>query len=81
MNEDCAVFVDLLQVDDEFRRIMLGISENFRTKEGDDVIRNYWDGLVAEVSVIDTQLGVEPVDFVGDELSWDETLRMDFHHD
>lgn len=45
------------------------------------MIRDYWDGLIAEVGVVDTQLGVEPVDFVGNEFSWDETLRMDCHQD
>lgn len=57
---------------------MLGIGENLCSEEGDDVIRDYWDGLITEVSIVDTQLGVEPVDFVRDELSRDETLRMDF---
>lgn len=41
MDEDGTVLVDLLQVDDEFRRIMLGVGENLCTKEGDDVIRDY----------------------------------------
>lgn len=64
MDEDGTIVVDLLKVDDEFGRIMLGVSENFCAKEGDDMIRDYGDGLVAEISVVDTQLGVEPVDFV-----------------
>jgi hypothetical protein len=55
---------------------VLGIGENLCAKEGDDVIRDYRDGLVAEVIVVDTQLGVKPVDFVRDEFSGDETLRM-----
>jgi hypothetical protein len=57
-----------------FGGIVLGVGENLCTKEGDDMIRDYWDGLVAEVSVVDTQLGVKPVDFVRDEFSRDETL-------
>ena len=75
MDEDGMVLVDLLQVDDELGRIMLGVGENLCTKEGDDVIRDYLDGFVAEVSVIDAQLGVKPVDFIRDEFSRDETLR------
>ena len=71
------VLVDLLQVDDELGRVMFGVGENLCAKECDDMIRDYLDGLVAEVSVVDTQLGVKPVDFVRDELSWDETLRWD----
>jgi len=53
---------------------VLGIGEDFGTKEGDDMIRDYLDGFIAEVSVVDTQLGVKPVDFVRDEFSGDETL-------
>ena len=55
---------------------MFGVGENFCAKEGDDMIRDYRDGLVAEICVVDTQLGVKPVDFVRDEFSWDETLRL-----
>lgn len=76
MDKDRTILVDLLQVDDKLGRIMFSVSENLCAKEGDDMIRDYWDGLVAEVSVVDTQLGVKPVDFVRDEFSWDETLRL-----
>jgi hypothetical protein len=75
VDEDGVVLVDLLQVDDEFSGIVLGIGENLCTKESDNVIRDYLDGLVAKISVVDAQLGVKPVDFIRDELSWDETLR------
>ena len=78
MDEDGTVLADLLQVDDEFCRVVLGVGENLCTKEGDDVIRDYRDGLVAEVSIVDTQLGVKPVDFIRDEFSGDETLWMGF---
>ena len=74
MDEDGMVLVDLLQVDDELGGIMLGVGENLCTKEGDDMIRDYLYGLVAEVSIVDTKLGVKPVDFIRDELSWDKTL-------
>jgi len=57
---------------------MLGICEDLGAKEGNDMIRDYWDGFVAEVSVVDAQLGVKPVDFIRDEFSRDETLRMGF---
>jgi hypothetical protein len=78
MDEDGTVLVDLLQVDDEFGRVVLGVGEDLCTKEGNDMIRDYWDGLIAKVSVVDTQLGVKPVDFVRDEFSRDETLWMGF---
>lgn len=78
MDEDGTILADLLQVDDEFRRVMLGIGENLGTKEGNDMIRDYWDRFVAEVGVVDAQLGVKPVDFIRDEFSRDETLWMGF---
>ena len=60
---------------------MLGVGENLCTEEGDDMIRDDWDGFVAEISVVDAQLGVKPVDFIWDKLSGDETLSDDFHQD
>jgi hypothetical protein len=74
MDEDGAVLVDLLQVDDELGRIMLGVGENLCTEESDDMIRDHWDGLVAEIRIVDAQLGVKPVDLVRDEFSGDEAL-------
>jgi hypothetical protein len=74
VNEDGTVLIDLLQVDDEFGRIMFGVGKDLGTKEGDDMIRDYLEGLVAEVSVVDTQLGVKPVDFIRDEFPRYETL-------
>ena len=41
MDENSAILVDLLQVDDELRGIMLCVGENLCTKEGDDMIRDY----------------------------------------
>jgi hypothetical protein len=81
MDEDCTILVDLLQVDDKFCRIMLGVGENLCAEEGDDMIRDNWDGFVAEISIVDAQLGVEPVDFICDELSGDETLEGQFRQD
>ena len=78
VDEDGTVLADLLQINDKFGRVVLCVGENFCAKEGDDMIRDYWDGLVAEVSIVDAQLGVKPVDFVGNEFSGDETLRMGF---
>lgn len=81
MDEDGVVLVDFLQVDDELGRIMLGVGENLCTEESDDMIRDDLGGFAAEVSVVDAQLGVEPVDFVRDELSRDEALRTGFDQD
>jgi hypothetical protein len=76
MDKDCTVLVDLFQVDDKFGGIVLGVGENLCAKEGDYMVRDHWDGLIAEISIVDTQLGVKPVDFVWDEFSWDETLEL-----
>lgn len=75
MDENGTILADLLQVDDELGGIVLGVRENFCAEEGDDMIRNYWNRLIAEISVIDTQLGVKPVDFVWNEFSWNKTLQ------
>lgn len=76
MDEDGVILIDFLQVDDELCRIMLGVCENLCTEESDDMIRDDLGRFAAEVSVVDAQLRVEPVDFVRDELSWDEALRV-----
>lgn len=81
MNEDGVVLIDFLQVDDELGRIMLGVGENLCTEESDDMIRDHLGGFIAEVSVVNAQLRVEPVDLVRDEFSRDEALRMDFGQD
>jgi hypothetical protein len=67
--------VDLFEVDDEFGRVMLGIRKHFGAKEGDDMVRDDLDGLVTEVGVIDTEVGVKPLDLVHYELAGNETLR------
>ena len=75
MDEHGTILVDLLQVDDEFCGVVLGVGENLCTKEGDYMIRDDRDGLVAEISIVDTQLGVKPVNFIWDQLSRYKTLQ------
>ena len=67
--------VDLFEVDDEFGRVMLGICKHFGAKEGDDMIRDDLDGLVAEIGVINAEVGVKPVDFIRYKLAGNETLE------
>jgi hypothetical protein len=72
-----SIGVDLFEVDNEFGRVMLGIRKHFGAKEGNDMVRDDLDGLVAEVGVIDTEVGVKPLDLVRYELAGNETLEED----
>lgn len=54
---------------------MLGVRQDLRTEERDDVIRDDTSGFVLEVGVVDAEVGVEPVDLASDELAWNEPLR------
>jgi hypothetical protein len=55
---------------------MLGESEDFGAKEGEDVICDDVDRLIAKVCVVDAEVGVEPLDFVRNELTRDEALMI-----
>jgi hypothetical protein len=60
---------------------MLCISEDLCAKESDDMIRDDFTGLVLKVSVVDTEMRVEPFYFVGYELAWNETLGSRVSYD
>jgi hypothetical protein len=70
-----SVGVDLFEVNDEFGRIMLGICEDFGAEEGDDMVRNDLNGLVAEVRVVDTKVCVKPLDLIRYEFAGNEALE------
>jgi hypothetical protein len=70
-----SITVDLFKVYDQLGRIVLRICEDFRAKEGDDMIRNDLDRFVTKVCVIDTEVGIKPLHFVRDEFPRDEPLR------
>ena len=70
-----AIAIDLLEVYDQLGRIVLRICEDFRAKEGNDVIGDDLNGLVTEVCVIDTEVRVKPLHRRCDEFSRDESLR------
>jgi hypothetical protein len=53
---------------------VLGICEDFCTKEGDNMIRDDLDGFILEVGIIDAEVSIKPLNFVRDELSGDKTL-------
>lgn len=76
MNKSSAVsfLVDSLEVDDQLVRVVLGVGEHFGAEEGDDVIGYDGRGFVLEIRVVDAEVGVEPVDLVGDQFARDETL-------
>jgi hypothetical protein len=74
--ECCAipVLVNPLKVNNEFAGIVFGVREDFGSEESNDVVRDDFARFVLEISVVDAEVGVEPVDFVGDELSWNKAL-------
>ena len=69
-----AALVDLLEIDDELARVMLGEREDLGAEEGEDVVRDDLVRLVREVRVVNAEVRVEPLDFVRDEVRWDEAL-------
>jgi hypothetical protein len=83
VNESGAIslLVDPLEIDDKFVGSVFGECEYFSTKERDDVIGYYRYGFVLEVSVVDPEVRVEPVDLVRDQLARNEALGPDISLD
>ncbi len=71
-----ALFVNLLEIDDELVGVVLGVSEDLGTKEGDDVLADHIARFALKVRVVDAQMRVEPVDLVGDQLGRYESLCL-----
>lgn len=76
MYECRAILVHLLEIDHEFGRVVFREGEHLRAEERDDMVRDHVDRLGLEVRVVDTKVGVEPVDLVRDQLARDESLTM-----
>lgn len=76
VNKSSAVsfFVDSFKVDNKLGGVVLCERQHFGTKESDDVIGYHGGGFILEISVVYAEMGVEPVDLVGDQLAGDETL-------
>ena len=70
------ILIDLFQVNDKLRRIMFGISQNFCSKQGYDMVRYDLSRFILEVGVVDAGVGIEPSHFVSDEFAWDKTLKL-----
>lgn len=60
------VLVQLLEVDHQFRWVVLGVRKNLRTEECNNVIRDHVDGLGLEIRVVDPEVRIEPVNLVCD---------------
>jgi len=71
-----AVFVDLLEVNDQLGWIVLSICHDFGPEKSDNMIRDNFQGFILEISVIDAKISVEPVDFTRYQLVGDEALWM-----
>lgn len=57
-----ALLVNFLEVDDKTFRIVLGVRQNLRAEQGNDVIGDDTPGFVLEIGIVDAKVGVEPVD-------------------
>lgn len=80
MDERCTVtlFVDLLEIYDQLGWVVLRVCEDLGAKKSDDVVADDTDiGFGLEVSIVYTEIRVEPVDLASDELAWNETLRRE----
>ena len=55
---------------------MFGIGQNFRSKQGYDMIRYDLTRFILEVCVVDAEVAVEPSHLVGDEFAWDKPLEL-----
>lgn len=66
MNESraAAIVIDLFKLDEKFCRIVLRVSEDLGSEESDYVVGDDLNGLVLKVRVVDTEMVVEPADFV-----------------
>lgn len=72
-----AALVDVLEIDYEFRGVVLGVREHLGAVKRDDVVGDDLDGLGREVLIVDTEVRVEPVDFICDKFAWDEALWIE----
>jgi len=75
VNKGGAILVYLLEIDDEFTWIVLGVCDDFRAKKCDNMIRNDTGLFVLEIGVVNTKIGVKPVDLPGDELPGNKALK------
>ena len=76
MDEGSAVplVINSLKVNDEFAGILLSISDDFCAEQGDDVVRDNFPRFVLKVSVVDAEVGIEPIDFIRNEIAWNKPL-------
>ena len=69
--------VNVLEIDYELGRVVFGVRKHLGAVKRDDMVGDDLDGLCREVLIVDTQVRVEPVDFIWDEFAWDEALWSD----
>ena len=66
--------IDLLEVDHQLRRVVFGVCKHLGAEECDNMVGNDLYRLCLKVIVVDAEVGVEPINFVRDQLAGDETL-------
>ena len=71
-----AISIYLLKFDEELGGVMLCVCKNLCTVKRDDMVRDDVDRLILEVGVVDAKIVVEPLYFVRDEVTWNESLTL-----
>jgi hypothetical protein len=79
MNESSAiaVFMDPFEIDGKLAGVMLGVRKDFGAEEGNDMVTDNVARLIAEIGVVDAEIGIEPVYFIGDKFLRDEAFCSD----
>ncbi len=76
MNEGSAIplVINSFEINDEFAGIFFSIRHDFRAKQGDDMVRDDFPRFILKISVVDAEVGIEPIDFIRDEFAWNKPL-------
>lgn len=78
MDEGCAIplVINPLKINDEFGRIFPREGHNLSAEQGDNMVRDDLLGLILKISVVDSEIGVEPVNFVFDKVLGNKPLSQ-----
>lgn len=73
-------FVNPLEIDDEFVKVVLRVGEDLGSKKCKDVISYHRWRFIVKICVIDAELRVKPVDLIRDQLVRNESLVIRSEH-
>ena len=75
--DECRAISHLInpfQIDDQLAGIFARVRHDLRAEQGDYMVGDDLLGFILKICVVDSQIGVEPVDFVFDEFLRNEPL-------